>query len=124
MIRRFLVSVCVVVSLLFSGCEPVLSPADRCSRPTIYAFSAPGCLACIRDKPSIEWLERAGYRVVRIDIVVQPDWRRRYNINAVPLYFVVCNGRVSLRTSDLNIVIRAVNNGRKIQRQAALSQLP
>jgi len=110
---RFLASMCVVMSLLFSGCGPVISPSPR---PTIYAFSAHGCLGCIQDKPRIDQLEQDGYRVIRIDVIARPDWRQRYKIVTVPFYLVVCNGTILLRTNNLNLVIRTVNNGCKVQR--------
>jgi len=121
--RRLLASMCVVASLLFSGCGPVLTPPDLgCCRPTIYAFSAPGCSGCIKDKPRVAQLEQAGCKVIRIDIAARPDWRKKYSVNAVPFYLVVRKGSIVLRTHDLNLVIQAVNNGCKIQ-EATLPQL-
>lgn len=114
--RRFLVLMCVVASLLFFGCEPVSLPLDNgCSCLTIYAFSMPGCSGCVRDKPRVIKLEQAGYRVIHIDIVNQPTWRRKYKVDSVPFYLVIRGGHIVLRTHDLNLVIKAVNNGCKIQ---------
>lgn len=124
MVRRFLATMCVVASLLFSGCGPVpLPPNKDCCRPTIYAFSGPGCAPCMRDKPRVAQLEQAGYKVYHIDITVQPDWARRYKIESVPFYLVVCKGHVVLRTHNLNLVIQTVNNGCKVQ-ETAVPQLP
>lgn len=120
--RLFLASVCVVASLLFSGCEPVpVTPSSN--RPTIFAFSASWCTACKRDVPRLNQLEQVGYRVVHVDIDAQPGMRQQYHIRAVPLYLVVRNGLVVLRTDDLNLVIRAVQNGRKVQEQTAVPEL-
>lgn len=122
--RSLLASVCVVASLLFlSGCGPVpLTPSI--SRPTIYVFSAPGCSGCERDKPYVNQLERAGYSIQRVDITVYPEWQQKYRINVVPFYFVVCHGKIVLRTHDLNLVIRIIRNGCSVQTQAAMPQLP
>lgn len=122
-VRSLLASVCVVASLLcFSGCGPVpLTPSV--DRPTIYAFSAPGCLGCARDKPRLEQLECAGYSIQRVDITIYPEWRQKYSINAVPFYLVVCHGKIVLQTHNLNLVIRAIRNGCSVQKKA-MSQLP
>jgi thiol-disulfide isomerase/thioredoxin len=120
--RLFLASVCVVASLLFSGCEPVpVTPSSN--RPTIFAFSASWCTACKRDEPRLNQLEQAGNQVWHIDIDVRTDLRQKYSVNSVPLYLVVRNGRIVLRTNDLNLVIRAVRNGRKIQEQTTVPEL-
>ena len=118
--RLFLPSVCVVASLLFFfGCGPILSTPSA-NRPTIYAFSAPGCLGCERDEPRVNQLERAGYLIQRVDIVDYPEWRQKYHVNVVPLYLVVCHGKIVLRTHDLNTVIQAIQNDCSIQKQAAM----
>lgn len=112
--RAFLVSVCVVTSLLFSGCGSVpVTPII--GRPMIYAFSTLGCSGCVRDKPRLDQLERGGLTVFHIDILVQPELRKRYNVNAVPLYVVYVDNCVVLRTHDLNLVIQRVQNGSSVQ---------
>lgn len=121
--RLFLASVCVVASLLFlSGCGPVPS-TPSVGRPVIYAFSAPGCSGCLEDKSLLIQLERAGYVIRRVDITIYPRWREKYRIESVPLYLVVRRRMIVLRTHDLNLVIRAVQNGSSVQNQAAMSQL-
>ena len=121
--RLLLASVCVVASLLFfSGCGPVpLTPSV--DRPTIYAFSTPGCSSCVKDKPRLEQLERAGYSIQYVDITIHPEWQQKYRINAVPFYLVVCHGKIVLQTHNLNLVIRAIWNGCSIQKKTAMSQL-
>jgi len=122
MLRALLASMCVVVSLLFSGCGPV--PVTPVGRPTIYAFSMPGCSGCVRDKARVDQLENRGHTVIRVDIMAQPEFRRRFRVDAVPLYLVVVNGTVVLRTHDLNLVIQTVQRGCSVQEEAAVSQLP
>lgn len=109
--RRLLASMCVVASLLFFGCGPVPSPPNQNCRPTVYAFSAPWCSACQQDKPILTKLEQAGYKVVRVNIDVHPDWQRKHHITSIPLYLVICRGSVVLRTPDIDVVVRRVNRG-------------
>lgn len=112
--RQLLASMCVVASLLFSGCGPVpLSPNQNC-RPTIYAFSAPWCSACRQDEPILTKLEQAGYKVVCVDIDVHPDWQQKYRVTSVPLYLVICRGSIVLRTNDVSVVIQRMNRGCQI----------
>jgi hypothetical protein len=111
--RAFLASMCVVTSLLFSGCGPV-PVTPNIGRPMIYAFSTPGCLGCVRDKPRLDQLERGGFTVFHINILAQPELRKRYNINAVPFYVVYVGNCVVLRTHDLNLVIQRVQNGSSV----------
>ena len=121
--RSLLASVCVVASLLFlSGCGPVPS-TPSISRPTIYAFFMPGCSGCVKDKSRLAQLERAGYSVCRVDITINSWMQKKYRINAVPFYLVVCHGKIVLRTHDLNLVIRIIRNGCSVQTQAAMPQL-
>lgn len=123
--RFLLASVCVVASLLFlSGCEPVPSAPFSAGNPTIYAFFSPGCSACVGDKTLLVKLERAGYKIRRVNIAIYPEWQRRYRIAAVPFYLVIRHGKVVLRTHDLNLVIRMVQNASSVQSQTAMSQLP
>lgn len=106
--RLFLASVCVAVSLLFlPGCGEVLSTPST-NYPTIYAFSAPGCVGCARDKSRLNQLERAGYLVRRVDITIRGKWQRKYRVKAVPLYLVIDRGKIVLRTHDLNLAIRTI----------------
>jgi hypothetical protein len=91
--------------LFLSGCEPAPS-TPLSGSPVIYAFSMPGCSACVTDKPRLTQLERAGYIVRRVDIKIFPRWQRKYRIDKVPLYLVVRHGKIVLRTHDLNLVIR------------------
>lgn len=105
--KFLLASLCVVSLLCFSGCGPVPS-TPSVDRPTIYAFSAPWCSACVRDKARVNQLERAGYTVVRINIMSRPDLRKRHQIHAVPLYLIISRGRVVLRTHNLNLVIQTL----------------
>ena len=116
----FSASVCVVASLLFlSGCGPVSSPPSA-GNPAIYAFSMPGCLGCVIDQPHLVQLERAGHTVHRVDITISLHWRRKYRIDSVPFYLVVRHGKIVLRTHDLNLVIRVLQNGPSAQTQAAM----
>jgi len=83
----------------------------------------PGCSGCVEDKPLLLQLEHAGYSIQRVDITIYPEWRRKYRIEAVPLYLVIRSGKIVLRTHDLNLVIRTVQNASSVQKQAAMSQL-
>ncbi len=121
--RLLLASACVVAFLLcFSGCGPVPS-TPSVDRPAIYAFFAPGCSGCVKDKVRVDQLERAGYPIQRVDITIHVKWRQKYRVNAVPFYLVVCHGKIVLRTHDLNLVIRTIRNGCSVQTQAAMPQL-
>jgi hypothetical protein len=104
MSRVLLASLCVVTSLLFSGCGSVFV-TPSVSHPTIFAFSMPGCSGCIRDKSRVDQLERSGYTIIRINIMTQPTLRNRYQVTVVPLYLVVVNDDVILRTNDLDLVM-------------------
>jgi len=65
-------------------------------------------------------LERAGYIIRRVDITIFPRWQRKYRIDTVPFYLVVRHGKIVLRTHDLNLVIRTVQNGSSVQTKAAM----
>jgi len=112
---QMLACVCVVASLLFSsGCE--LTPSAPIDHPTILAFSMPGCGGCVKDKPRLVQLERDGYIIQRINISLQPKLRRKYRVVSVPLYLVIRRERIVLRTNNLNLVIRTVQDGRSVQK--------
>ncbi len=66
-------------------------------------------------------LERAGYPIQRVDITIYSEWRRKYRIDTVPLYLVIRSGKIVLRTHDLNLVIRTLQNASPVQKQAAMS---
>jgi hypothetical protein len=122
MLRTFLASTCVVASLLFSGCGPV-SVTPSVDHPTIYAFSMPGCSGCIRDKVRVDQLERAGYTIIRVDIMAKPALRNRYLVDVVPFYLVVVNGNITLRTNNLDLVIRTVQYGCSLQEESTVPEL-
>ena len=96
----------------FIGCE-LESPASPTARPIIYVFTAPGCYGCDQDKPRVDQLERAGYTVVRFNIMIHLESRRRYHVDAVPLYLVIYHNKVVLRTHDLNLVYQKLSRVRK-----------
>jgi len=113
---QMLACVCVVASLLFSsGCEltPSTVPVDH---PTILAFSMPGCGSCVKDKSRLVQLERDGYSIQRINISLQSELRWKYRVVSVPFYLVIRHERIVLRTNNLDLVIRTVQDGRSVQK--------
>jgi len=57
-------------------------------RPTVVAFSTPGCAAChSAQRPALAALEeraRGRVRVVHVDVAARPDVARRFGVMTVP----------------------------------------
>ena len=100
--RFFLLYICAV-SLFIAGCGPVPQSPNP---PTIYAFSASWCSNCQKDKTRLQEFEADGHQVVRFDIDKRPDLVQKYQITAVPYYLVVVNGKILLKTHNIEEVIR------------------
>ena len=116
----------IVATILILGCEPPTPVApwptpdqrheaqpdkqhNQCCRPKIIAFGADWCPACQAGMPKLDALERMGVEVERVNIDKCSDWRRKYSITSVPVYFVIRCGHETVRTQDIDEAVRLMN---------------
>lgn len=104
----------LATALLF-GCDQPKQPKPPkpptpVSRPTIVAFGAPWCGACVAGEPKLAALEQRGVAVVRVNIDLQHDEAAKYKINSIPVYIVIRRGHVSVRTQDVDVAVNLVND--------------
>ncbi len=80
---------------------PKETPKDT---PTLTVFSAKWCSACQHAKPTINKIEQSGVKVTRIDADEQPQLLRENNVNLLPTFIAIKDGK-TLRTQDVNAVL-------------------
>jgi thiol-disulfide isomerase/thioredoxin len=79
------------------------------ARPKVIAFGAEWCGACRAGQPILISLKRRGVDVERFNIDLRPDLVARYGIITIPVYFVIRSGHETVRTQDIDEVLRLVN---------------
>jgi thiol-disulfide isomerase/thioredoxin len=70
------------------GCVEVNVTPPTTSERSLMVFSATWCQPCLRDKPAIERVKAAGYRVDEYDYDHDRDMCQAYGVTSVPTYFV------------------------------------
>lgn len=59
---------------------------------TVLQFTASWCEPCKQMQPSIEQLEREGWRVQRVDTDQQPQWAEHYQVQNLPTLVILSGG--------------------------------
>lgn len=57
-------------------------------------FTSPGCHACRAVEPTVRRLQQAGYPVRQVDFNRQPELARQHQVEAIPSFVLVAEGRV------------------------------
>ncbi|MEN6367708.1 MAG: thioredoxin family protein [Thermoguttaceae bacterium] len=87
---------------------PCPKPAPK-PEPTpkakVLAFTASWCGPCQRSKPFLAEIKASGVDVQIVDIDEQPDLAQQYGVTSVPTFFVHVNGKSTLRTQDISVVV-------------------
>lgn len=106
----------LLATLLIFGCEPVAPRPVRLERqhilvvrPKVIAYGAEWCAACRAGQSFLTFLEEKGVTVERINIDEHPDLVAKYAITSIPVYFVIRAGHETMRTQDLDDVLRCIN---------------
>jgi len=111
--RRLLVLAAI---LLFVGCSPEPNTPDPapppkqgegCTPPKVVAFCATWCGPCKAAQPTLKWLEKQGVTVVHVDVDKYPDLCREYGVTSYPTFFVYIFHRDTVRTQDIEEVVKA-----------------
>jgi thiol-disulfide isomerase/thioredoxin len=104
---KILLTIAVSLALTaFAGCEsPSLVEPPQTGARRIVAFQATWCAPCRRDKPALAEIEQT-VPVTHIDADAQPDLVRQHGIDAFPTYILYLDGREVLRTSDMGVLSR------------------
>lgn len=80
--------------------KPVPAPRVR-----VLAFTATWCGPCQRSKPFLAEIKASGVDVQIVDIDEQPDLSQQYGVTSVPTFFVYANGKTTVRTQDISVVV-------------------
>jgi thiol-disulfide isomerase/thioredoxin len=59
----------------------------------MWAFQASWCPPCHKMEPVLNKLENRGYKVRRIDVDINKELAEKYNINALPTFIIMKNGK-------------------------------
>jgi hypothetical protein len=86
-------------------CDPS-KPCTPKATMKIVAYGATWCQYCRANEKNLSDLEQRGIVVERIDIDTQP----RSDISSVPVYFVSCTGRETVRTQKISDVEKLAND--------------
>ena len=65
----------------------------------LYFFTNAACGPCRQVEPELEKLYRAGFRVMKIDTHLHPDWTQRFQIQRTPTVVLVANQKIVARHS-------------------------
>ncbi|HMP80448.1 MAG TPA: trypsin-like peptidase domain-containing protein [Pirellulaceae bacterium] len=75
--------------------------ATFAQQPRIYYFTKSNCPPCVRMAPGIDELIRQGLPVTKIDVQVQPEWARQFQVSQTPTIVVVDGNRIVARHEGL-----------------------
>ncbi|CAB3289964.1 Thioredoxin [Methanocaldococcus lauensis] len=98
--KKYILSILTFISIgiLFCGCininENVENKKFDFNETCIVEFTAEWCGYCKKLEPTIEELEKEGYKVIKIDIDKNRDIAEKYGIRAMPTIFYVKDGKI------------------------------
>ena len=93
----------------------------------LYFFTNAGCAPCRQVAPEIEQLYREGYRVMKIDTSIHPNWTARFQVTKTPTVVMVSGNEIVGRKSgyiDANTLRRwfkLVDNASNVAPNASAS---
>ena len=69
----------------------------------VVVWTMKGCVPCKRAKPHLEKMAKSGkYQFLFLDFRSNKKLADKYKVKTVPTYFVVSDGKIALRTSNLH----------------------
>jgi thiol-disulfide isomerase/thioredoxin len=84
--------------------EPDFGPEPEFTREVLF-FTQRGCPPCESAKPDVAKLRREGVKVTEIDVRVNPELARRYQITRTPTFVVLEGGVEVERTTSIALLI-------------------
>lgn len=84
-------SIILLLALSMFGCRPLNAaphPTPPDARINVLAFTAPWCLPCRRQHPTLEKYKDDGLRVYEFNVDVNVLMSKKYDIKVVPTYVV------------------------------------
>lgn len=96
--------------MMFAQAGCIFEPAKPTPKPKpakvetvkVLDFTADWCGPCRKSAPAINRLEKAGWKIVRIDIDERADLASKWKITAVPTYIVLKGNKEVTRTHDVD----------------------
>ena len=104
-----LFSLCSIGVLTLLGCAGGSQSSPSASF-RIVAFTAEGCAPCKIELPKVKGL---GVRVDVIDMSRQPKIAERWGVNAVPVFFLLRDGRLAARCDTAECVVQSLAHERR-----------
>jgi thiol-disulfide isomerase/thioredoxin len=92
---------CIVLSIACSICSAQAHGAESKHMNTL-AFTAKWCPACQANKPEIARLQKQGFDIQVVDIDQDRKLWREHGNGFVPLYVVLVDGKVVLKTNKIS----------------------
>ena len=86
-----------------------VEPKKHCCRPKVVAFGADWCQWCRAGQPKLDALEQRGVDVEHINIDDHADLATQNNITSIPVYLVIRCGHETVRTQDIDEVVRLMD---------------
>jgi len=99
----------LVALVMFAGCDsipdnypPETQPQSQpgVEKLEVLDFFATWCGPCVLQAPKIKLLENDGYDIRRVNVDKEEQLAHEYNINSVPTYVVLVNGKEEYRTQN------------------------
>lgn len=106
---RMLLAASCCWAVVASGWMIVSNCAADASEPDniLLDFSASWCGPCQEMSPLVSKLERLGYPIRKVDVDREPELTRRYNVQSMPTFLLVANGRevtrITGKTDEKNL---------------------
>lgn len=113
----------LALSICLIGCTPatptpphIPAPLKKLKKPPMQTvevldFWAPWCGPCLANQPAIKVLKAEGYKIEEINIDLHPAKKIRWQVNIVPTYIVLVNGREAHRVHSAG-ELRAILHGK------------
>jgi thiol-disulfide isomerase/thioredoxin len=80
------------------------------SQPELIVFEADWCAVCQGIKEQVSQIEKSGVKVTRIDGDTNPQLVSEYEVTSYPTMFIKLDGRVKLRSQDIDEVLKWLKN--------------
>jgi thiol-disulfide isomerase/thioredoxin len=82
--------------------DPTPEPIpDRGPEERVIDFYATWCGPCKAAMPTVDRLEKAGHKIIRIDVDDNRSTCRMFNVSSVPTFIITTDGKETFRTHDV-----------------------